>query len=110
MCFYGTWLVASLLALLPMNIFLSSSFSQEPVFMWVLLIATVLFFGMFSKEKAVGLRRYFIGLSPLILFFFASNNKAFARCQGFLKEYQVLSVSIYFLVLLLLATTLRYYT
>lgn len=120
---YGLGPMASMMLVFLFSVILNNA-NQVTVSKWVKLglflvlaaIASGISFALLLSWTPVGSYnilgvqgRYFIGLYPLILLFFASNNKAFARCQGFLKEHQVISVSIYFLVLLLLATTLRYY-
>lgn len=53
--------------------------------------------------------RYFIGLYPLIALFLLANNKALEKCRGLIKQETLLGVSIYFIVMMLLTTILRYY-
>lgn len=53
--------------------------------------------------------RYFLGVIPLILIFFVSNNRFFEKFQDFLPERLILNISTCFIYTMLLSTVLNYY-
>lgn len=120
---YGLGPLATMMLVFMFSVILNNAkrismtkWTKVGLFLVFLAIATGISFALLLSWTPVGSYnilgvqgRYFVGLYPLILVFL-SDSKLFSKCQGFLRDYQVISVSIYFLVLLLLATTLRYYT
>lgn len=53
--------------------------------------------------------RYFIGLYPLIIVFFAANNRLFERCRGMIAEKTMFVTALYFIVFMLISTLFKYY-
>lgn len=53
--------------------------------------------------------RYFIGLYPLIIVFFAANNRLFERCRGMIAQKTMFVTALYFIVFMLISTLFKYY-